>query len=376
MGGNESAEFYHHKGFTGMSTMKKRATIARPTVPTNKVRETHLQSKWSVYLPNSLTPENRNDVFYSFIPDRDIAVMGYGQLENGQYLNDFWALNLRNAVWTKCNLTGYVPAPRSGTTSVVVGSTLFLFGGHQDQNYFADFHAIDLNSMQVKQIYCDTPMPCPRTGHVMAAYNNQIVIWGGFNGQILEDIWLYDIPSNAWKILPTQVPRRDGTCWAVLGHKLYICCASKLDDMIVFDFDTQLIDSKIVTGSPPSFDLKGAYLVPVDRYLILIGGFIDKQKYAMVRAYDTVKNWWFVFYVVPDDDTTTVADGGVDSSGVFMVPRMSGGLAAYRITNGDVCITLGKPFYSPPPIFVFHVTEGLAVVNQQTDLLEMMKLSN
>lgn len=374
MGNIESTEISRQRGQAAANAMKRRRPPAQPTGGMDKIRDTHLQAKWSAYLPNSITPENRNDVFSCFIPERDIAIMGYGVMENGQYLNDIWALNMRNAIWQRLNFTGYVPPARSGTTAVVYGATIYLFGGECGSTYFADFHTIDLNSMTIQQIRCDTPMPCPRTGHVMAIRNQQIIIWGGFNDQILDDLWLYDIPSNTWRNLPSDVPGRDHACWAVLNNKLYISCASKIDDMIIYDFDTQKIDSIVVTGSPPSFGLKGSFLIPVDRYLFLIGGFVDKQKFAMVRAYDTVKNWWFIFYIVPDDDTTTVADGGVDSSGIFLVPRMSGGVCVFRTSTRDICVTLGRPFFSPPPIFVFHVAEGIAIMNQQLDLLDMMKL--
>lgn len=373
MGINESAEISRRQGVAAAAAKKRQRPLVQPTGALDKIRDTHLQSKWSVYLPNSVTPDNRNEVFYSYLPDKDIAIMGYGQLENGSYINDYWALNLRNSMWQRLTFSGYTASPRCGAQSVVVGLNLFVFGGQCGQTYFSDFHVIDLNAMSCAQINSNTDGPCPRTGHVMATYKNKIIIWGGFNGQLLDDLWEYDIANNTWSQLQSDVPGRDHAAFAVSNDKLYITCASKIDDMIIYDFNTRKIESFTVTGSPPSFDLKGAFLIPVDRYLILIGGLVDKQKFAMVRAFDTVKRWWFVFYIVPDEDTTTVADGGVDSAGIFLVPRMSGGICVYRNTTRDICVTLGRPFYSPPPIFSFHVCEGVATMNQQLDLLDILK---
>lgn len=342
------------------------------SIPQEKIRTTHLQCKWSQIYPNSFTPPQRTDSFSAYIEARDIAVCGYGKNTNGELLNDIWAYSFSDNAWTNMNLQPYRAPPRVGAKAVFADNKIFIFGGENNGTYLSDFHYFDLASMRLLKLETSNEGPCGRVGHVMETYDKKICIWGGFNEKQLDDLWIYDIDTNEWTEIESNIPGRSYAASCVKDNLLYITCASKIDDIIIYDFNSETIDSYTVTGSPPAFDLKGASLSTVGRYLILIGGFIEKQKYAMVRAFDTVKKWWFVFYIIPDDETTTIADGGVDTNGIFLVPRMYGGFSVYRPKTRQICMSLGMPMNDPPPVWIFNVGDGVSVMHQQLDLLDML----
>lgn len=354
------------------SARRRNAPSPLASITPEKIRATHLQCEWSQIYPKSFTPQQRTEAFSAYIESRDIAFCGYGKNANGEPLNDIWAFSFSDNIWTKINLQPYRAQPRKGAKAVFSDNKIFIFGGENKGAYLSDFHYLDLESMQLRKLEAANDGPCGRVGHVMETYRKKICIWGGLNDKQLDDLWIYDIDTNEWTEIESNVPGRSYAASCVKDNLLYITCAAKIDDMIVYDFKKNTIDSFTVTGSPPAFDLKGASFHAVDRYLILIGGFIEKQKYSMIRAYDTVKKWWFVFFTIPDEETTTIADGGVDSNGVFLVPRMYGGFSVYRPKTRQICLSLGMPMNDPPPVWVFNVGNGVSVMHQQLDLLEIL----
>lgn len=379
MGPDESATLQHESppigSLKGGRPRKYAQSAMGLTVATEKIRETNMKSSWSISYPSTCPPTNRVGAFSSYIEQTDQVIIGYGNDQNGKLFNDIWIFSFADNTWSRFKVTGYVAEPRTGAKSCIVGSNVFIFGGKINEISCSDFHVINLETHECRTVTCDSgDCPAAREGHVMASFSEKIIIWGGIeNQQQLDDLWIYEVSKNVWRQLESSIPGRAHAAYAVSEDKLYITCASRIDDMIIFNFKTEKIDSFAVTGSPPAFDLKGASFHAVGRFLILIGGYIEKQRFSMVRAYDTVRRWWFVFYVVPDDDTTTVADGGVDSNGIFLVPRMYGGFAVFRPNCRQICISLGEPMSDPPPVYIFNVGEGISVMHHQLDILAMLK---
>ena len=341
-------------------------------IPLEKIKETHLRMKWSQICLECITPTNRTGAFYVYAPEKDAVICGYGKTADENILNDIWAFSFAENQWVQLDVTGEIPSPRFGAQATLVDNQIYIFGGENSETYFSDFHVLDLNTMSIHIVEASNESPSPRTGHVFASCGTKICLWAGFNETQLDDLWIFDITTREWHQVESNIPGRTNAAFAVNNNLLYITGASKVDDMITFNFNTEQIDAFTVIGSPPQFDLKGASLVSIDRYLILFGGYIEKHRFAMVRGYDTIKKWWFVYYVVPDDETTTVADGMVEPNGVFMIPRMFGGFTILRPSDRKVYISLGKPFVDPPPIYVFDLSNGIAVMHHQLDLIDML----
>jgi hypothetical protein len=338
-----------------------------------KIRKTNLKTSWSIKYPSTTSPPNRIGAFSCYIEATDQVLIGYGNEGNKKFYNDIWLFNFKDYSWTSFPVTGFIAEGRTEAKACIVGSCVYVFGGHINGTCRADFHVIDLNTYECRAIETNE-MPPPRTGHVMASYQNKIVVWGGIcNHHQFGDLWIYDVSKNEWRAIVSSIPGRSYSAYTLSGDDLYITCASKIDDMIVFNFTTEKIDSFTVTGSLPIYNVKGASFLTFGEFLILIGGYIDEQRFSLVKVFDTVRRCWFVLNVFPDNNTATVADGDVDSEGNFLVPRMFGGFAVFRPTKRQICISLGEPMTNPPPLYIFNVGKGMSIAHHQLDIISVLK---
>jgi len=339
----------------------------------NRVRPQSFSATWSIIYPNTISPVPRYGHFTIYDNVSDVTIIGYGNDSNSNFCHDIWALGMKEYKWMKLNINLSQISPRYGTTAALYGKNVVCFGGKSGDHYLADLHVINLETKTVSIVQTPGDSPSGRIGHSMAIHGDKIVIWGGNNNAILDDLWIFDINKRKWTCHSTQFGGRTESAYASMNGLMYIGCSSKSDSILRYDFSSDAFDALNVTGNPPPFEMKSANLVAVDRYLILIGGILDNQKYTMIRAFDTVKNWWFVFHVSPDGETTTTADGSVDSNGIFMVPRTSHSSMIYRKETREVVIFLGQPTIDPPPLYVLKVGESLAYLHLQNDMFEMLK---
>lgn len=348
-----------------------------PEQPT-QLLSTAFIAKYSIRFPESMPPQSRSKHFTVFFPKSDIAIIGYGLNMNGENLNDIWMINFTTQTWQKLDIDTSSIMARSGATAVAVDNKLYVFGGLANSQYFADLHIIDLESMTIirpRQRSGSYLSPPGRISHAMGYADGKIVIWGGFNGTFLKDLWVYDIETNEWTGKPSDAHGRADAAFATLDKTLYIVGSSKSDAVLSFDIPNgNKMNITTPTGNPPQYDLKGALMVPVGRYLIFIGGKLENKRYGLVRAYDTIKCWWFVIFVAPDGETTTMFDGKIDPNGMFMLPRTYDGSLIYRQMKREVIGFLGQPIVTPPVLNVIELGEALAYLNITGDMKDMLYL--
>lgn len=353
------------------------AADAQPTssiIPVQKLVRKGFAAIWSMSVPTCMTPLPRTSQFYVHVPSRDLAVAGYGIGSNDKLQNDVWVLNLRERTWSQAKLSGIKVSPRNGTTAVLMGSAICLFGGFNGRDYLADFHVIDTNTWEVSRPKLEGKGPSGRIGHVMAGHGKEILVWGGYNGDWMSDLWILDIEKREWRSIRTGINGRTSATWANNGDDLYIYGASKTDPLLRYSWTRGVLEVVKTTGASPSPELSQAAMVAIDRYLVLCGGKLAQKKYSLMYGYDTVRQWWFVFHVVPDGSTTTMSDGIVDRNGFFMVPRIWSASICYRAKEREIVLFLGAPFLEPPNIGVVQVGDAVAVLHQRMDMLEMLKL--
>lgn len=343
----------------------------------NSLRKQPFNAKWSISYPESIAPIPRSRCFFVQDKETDSAIIGYGIDEQGNEFNDIWRIDFQTLKWTKLPIDMSSVSPRHGSTAVLIDQLIYVFGGKQGQDYLSDLHIIDLQNMQVvRPAKGECSEPVPRIGQAMGRHGCNIAIWGGNNQTLLDDLWIYCVPANRWVQIDSPIAGRTDTAFVSDESSLYIACSSRLDDMIRFDWNQKAIDEITVTGNMPPFELKGGMFVNVGQFIFLVGGFLDGIKYSIIRGYDTVRKWWFVFHVIPDGETTSIADGSIDANGIFMVPRISYGGAAYRENTRQIVMLLGRPVIEPPPLFVLSIGEPLAYLHLQSDMLSIINLSN
>lgn len=341
---------------------------------TDKIYTMGFNAKWSMFLPNSITPRPRTSHFMVYLPDKNEAICGYGIDGKDSLLNDLWSLDLNQMKWKQINYDNQTIIPRNGTTAVLVGSKIYLFGGFSGNSYLSDLHTINLSDFKVEHITFQNAISPPgRIGHVIAEYNGKILIWGGYNGDWLSDLWIYDTVLNSWREIQTDVKGRTSAAFASHKDFLYIFGAAATDALLRFSWITEKIELIKTTGTSPPSELSAASMIAVDRFLLLFGGKLEKKKFGLMYGFDTVKNKWFVFHVVPDGVSTVLVDGMIDKNGQFMVPRIWSASIVYRVNKRDVVLFLGAPLLEPPNLCVVELGDALSVLHLQNDLLQILQ---
>ena len=157
--------------------------------------------------------------------ERRLLVFG-GQAPNGTLCGDLWALRgvepstsdpstpahaqtlpaLDDAAgaprWTRLQLRGVPPSPRTGHAVVAVGHRVVVFGGHGDdgwlvkqQVYYDDAHCVDRATGRWRKMrvepHPDAGSPSPRAFHALARVDDtRLLLVGGFDGDAaLSDAW-------------------------------------------------------------------------------------------------------------------------------------------------------------------------------------------
>ncbi len=124
-------------------------------------------------------------------------------------LNDTWALDLAEDVWTELSTTGGGPSPRSSHGGVAVGGKLWIFGGNESNdglNYgpMDDLWSLDLGSLEWTE-HDTTGTPGPRLFHGMTASADGASLYafaGGdenaFFGPLFADLWELNLDTLTW----------------------------------------------------------------------------------------------------------------------------------------------------------------------------------
>ena len=157
--------------------------------------------------------------------ERRLLVFG-GQAPNGTLCGDLWALRgvepstsdpsipahaqtfpaLDDAAgaprWTRLQLRGVPPSPRTGHAVVAAGHRVVVFGGHGDdgwlvkqQVYYNDAHCVDRATGRWRKMrvepHPDAGSPSPRAFHALARVDDaRLLLIGGFDGDAaLRDAW-------------------------------------------------------------------------------------------------------------------------------------------------------------------------------------------
>eukprot|EP00045_Choanoeca_perplexa_P006366 m.54189 g.54189 ORF g.54189 m.54189 type:complete len:425 (+) comp13606_c0_seq1:209-1483(+) len=109
-------------------------------------------------------------------------------------------------VWQRHNVPGG-PCPRQGHGIVIIGTSLYVFGGMANQLTFDDMWRFDTAKHEWQQIApVGDAKPSARSGHVFAAMGTQIMLFGGLSlsppqPTALADVWTFDTVTERWQEL-------------------------------------------------------------------------------------------------------------------------------------------------------------------------------
>mmetsp|Transcript_33385 Transcript_33385/g.42648 ORF Transcript_33385/g.42648 Transcript_33385/m.42648 type:complete len:349 (-) Transcript_33385:526-1572(-) len=220
--------------------------------------------------------------------------------------------------WKSIHQQGHIPCERSGHATVIVGSTVFIFGGYggSDPVHLSDLHMFDLENRQWNKIRDKGDIPCPRTAFAMC-YNdkNSIFLWGGtdhdLQGLADQDIYEFQIHYRKWNRVTTYNR-------GILDLRYFGRSATAYSDGILFfgggvkggRFTNELLrldqisyrwERMKTTGQMPSARYKHQAVL-VDDKLYIVGGGCYLPPQDLIDVYVLcLKTWhWSVVQTVGD----------------------------------------------------------------------------
>ncbi|KAJ2800609.1 hypothetical protein H4R20_003995 [Coemansia guatemalensis] len=114
----------------------------------------------------------------------------FGGWNNNVCYNDVYVLDAETMFWSKMPTTGDEVPPCRAHTTTAVGHQLFVFGGGDGTQYFSDLYVLDTRSCIWTRAQVNGAMPSPRRTHTCFHYNGYVYLFGGGDGhRALNDLW-------------------------------------------------------------------------------------------------------------------------------------------------------------------------------------------
>ncbi|KAJ5997350.1 hypothetical protein N7522_009010 [Penicillium canescens] len=142
-------------------------------------------NKWEVLVQNSheggppagqIPPARTNHTIVSY----NDKLYLFGGTNGMQWFNDVWAYDPHTTTWTEMDCVGFIPTPREGHASALVGDVMYVFGGRTDEGVdLGDLSAFRISTRRWFSFQNMGPAPSPRSGHSMTAFGKQIIVMAG-----------------------------------------------------------------------------------------------------------------------------------------------------------------------------------------------------
>ncbi|XP_076469600.1 host cell factor 1-like isoform X2 [Babylonia areolata] len=177
------------------------------------------QIAWDLPVVNGTPPpprESHTCVAYGDKEGRNPRLIIYGGM-SGCRLGDLWQYDVETTTWTKPNISGIPPLPRSLHSATVIGNRMFVFGGwvplvmddvkvatHEKEwkctNTLASLNLEQMAWEALAMEVYDDALPRARAGHCSVAINTRLYIWSGrdgyrkaWNNQVcFKDLWFLE----------------------------------------------------------------------------------------------------------------------------------------------------------------------------------------
>ncbi|XP_068676602.1 kelch domain-containing protein 3-like [Montipora foliosa] len=206
------------------------------------------------------------------------------------YLNDLFLLKVGLQVtWERLQQLGDIPCSRDGHTLSAVGSVLYLFGGSnypESEECLEGLYAYDIGTVSWE--LCPTQGRQPRVlGNSTVVVGDTLYIFGGiYRGEATNELYMLNTGNLTWTPLRASgkppSPRCDHAC-TVIGEKFYIMGGSgghKLwfNDLHFFDTVTLRWETVNVCGQIPHARSLHTICAHHSKDIYLFGGSNDKAK--------------------------------------------------------------------------------------------------
>ena len=124
--------------------------------------------------------------------------------EEAKQVDKIEVFDISTELWEQKPTHGTPPPGLCNTAYTVVGSSLFVFGGHDGVSRHNTIFKLDLHSFQWEQVQVSNPSNRPqrKNGCRMVSYgDNQLVIFAGFTGSALTDkLHVFDLDKGEYSL--------------------------------------------------------------------------------------------------------------------------------------------------------------------------------
>ncbi|KYB29558.1 host cell factor 2 isoform X2 [Tribolium castaneum] len=180
--------------------------------------------QWDIPITSGSSPpprESHTGVAYIDKKNNKSFLVIYGGM-SGCRLGDLWFLETETRTWSKPQISGTTPLPRSLHTSTLIGHRMFVFGGwvpvvaddvktstnEKEWKCTSTMACLNLETMSWEQLDIDTTeenVPCARAGHCSVGVNTRLYIWSGRDGYrkawknqvCCKDMWYLEVDRPA-----------------------------------------------------------------------------------------------------------------------------------------------------------------------------------
>ena len=139
-------------------------------------------------------------------------------------IRDSFVMHTSNPYWTEPQVNGVAPTQRVGHAATLVGTKVFIFGGHDGKACLNDVHI--LVTMNWRCVNTKGGRPSPRVSCSMTTVGTKLFLIGGAAGEkAFNDVRVLDLESGMWTVPTvsgTPPPALVGHSATLIGTELFI----------------------------------------------------------------------------------------------------------------------------------------------------------
>ncbi len=160
-------------------------------------------SRWQWHIPTiqGESPSSRNNHATCVVGSK---LYVHGGHDGGRWLPDLWCLDTEHMQWSQPSVSGAPPSARACHTCTLMegrrgGRKIYIFGGYNGSHCFNDLEVLDVDAMSWLRPHTSGTLPTPRNAHTMTAVGSALVLHGGHSGtKHLRDVHVLQTSTMTW----------------------------------------------------------------------------------------------------------------------------------------------------------------------------------
>ncbi|KXN88574.1 Tip elongation aberrant protein 1 [Leucoagaricus sp. SymC.cos] len=203
-------------------------------------------------------PGPRYDHAITMVGSNVLALQGGAACKNGDKVDpSLFLLNLVSRKWLRIPTAGSAPGLRYCHSMVVIGTTIFMFGGDSlqypkgsvNELWAPDIKTIHTQPRWELAIPSSDRIPSPRHCFLLVPYQNQLILFGGWCGSYGQsaETWSFNLNTKRWSQLQCtgDIPSpRSRIAGAVLDDVIYVIAGHSggvINDVFAFRISGEVV---------------------------------------------------------------------------------------------------------------------------------------